>query len=101
MATLEAEMQDAIAKQDFERCARLRDQIDRLKESSVTLDQSKMDARVASLNDEMAAAVASQRFEKCAAIRDKIKAIEDLGNEFPKASKVRQSAIVAELNKLI
>lgn len=69
---LEKEMNMAIADQQFEKCAALRDQIQRLRDQqSFMLDPMKIEDARKKLNESLNQAIENQRFELCVEIRDK------------------------------
>lgn len=71
---LEADLRAAIANEEFEKCAPIRDQIQQLKNvtiSTPTLDYAAYEAALANIDASMQAAIDSEHYELCGPLRDK------------------------------
>lgn len=89
IASLEAELQEAINNQRFELCGPIRDKINALKNAPPAeaaaadgLDEAAYAAAVAKIEADMQAAIVAEAYENCASLRDKKKKLEELRQQY-------------------
>lgn len=99
---LEAELADAKAKEEYEKCPPLRDQIKKLKEqmtAPAALDENAFRNAMTKINDDLAKAVEAEEYEKCVPLRNAKKKLEELRSQYDSASPADKAARLRALTE--